>query len=105
MNRSLSRTLDDEGSVTIEAALALSALVVVAAAIVAGISAMAAYVSAVDIAGAAARAHAIGVDYAPPRDGVNVTVSESGGMVNVSAQVPSAIRTMEAKAAFPVEFR
>ena len=47
---------------TIEAALSLSALVVVAGVIVAALAAMGAYISAVDIAGAAARAHAIGLD-------------------------------------------
>ena len=51
---------------TIEAALSLSALVVVAGAIVAALATMGAYISAVDIAGAAARAHAIGLDYDPP---------------------------------------
>ena len=47
---------------TIETALSLSALVTVAAAIVAGIATIAAYITAVDTAGAAARAHAIGVE-------------------------------------------
>ena len=63
----LAHLTGERGSVTIEAALSLAVLVTVAAAIVAGISTMAAYVSAVDVAGAAARSHAIGVDYTPPR--------------------------------------
>ena len=47
---------------TIETALSLATLVVVTAAIVGGIATMSAYIAAVDIAGAAARAHAMGVD-------------------------------------------
>ena len=67
MSRRIS-LIDDHGSVTIEASLALAVLVTVAAAIVAGIATLGAYISAVDIAGAAARSHAIGVPYDPPRD-------------------------------------
>lgn len=95
--------LDERGSVTIEAALALAVLVTVAAAIVAGIATLGAYISAVDIAGAAARSHAIGVDYEPPRDGATVTVAESAGVVRVTATVPAPVRAMTATAAFPVE--
>lgn len=51
---------DDHGSVTVEAALALAALVTVAAAMIGGLATLAAYIGAVDVAGAAARAHAIG---------------------------------------------
>ncbi|WKD56729.1 hypothetical protein CAPI_00750 [Corynebacterium capitovis DSM 44611] len=94
---------DDTGSVTVEAALSLAVLVTVAAAIVAGIATMAAYIAAVDVAGAAARAHAIGVDYTPPRG--SVTVTEAAGMVTVSAEVPGPLMSMQASAVFPVEFR
>ena len=83
---------------TIEAALSLSALVIVAGAIVAALATMGAYISAVDIAGAAARAHAIGLDYDPPAG--RVTTQERGGMVTVTARV----RGMEATAVFPTEF-
>ena len=99
------KVMDDRGSVTIEAALSLAVLVTVAAAIVAGISTMAAYVSAVDVAGAAARSHAIGVDYTPPRPNIEVTVSEQADMVTVTARVPAAVRTMHATAIYPVEVR
>ncbi|QPK83406.1 hypothetical protein G7Y29_00840 [Corynebacterium qintianiae] len=95
--------IDDRGSVTVEAALSLAVLVTVAAAIVAGIATMAAYISAVDIAGAAARSHAIGVDFTPARG--SVRVSETGGMVEVTAVVPAPISPMTATASFPVEFR
>lgn len=96
---------NDRGSVTIEAALSLAVLVTVAAAIVAGISTMAAYISAVDIAGAAARSHAIGVPYEAPRSGASVSVAEESGIVRVTVEVPAAVRTMRATAAYPVESR
>lgn len=94
---------DDHGSVTVEAALSLTVLMTVAAAIVAGIATLAAYVSAVDIAGAAARAHAIGVDFTPPRG--SVEVNESGGILTVTAVVTAPLSPMTATASFPVEFR
>ena len=81
----------------------MATLVAVAAAIVAGIATMAAYISAVDIAGAAARSHAIGVAYQPPRGGVSVT--EHAGLVTVTASVPAAIGTMRAAAIVPAEAR
>ena len=87
---------------TIETALSLSALVVVTAAIVGGIATAAAYITAVDIAGAAARAHALGVDYAAPRGDVSVT--ENAGLATAAASVPAPIGTMRATAVFPVEF-
>ena len=95
--------LNDRGSVTIEAALSLSVLIIVAAAIVGAIATMAAYISAVDIAGAAARVHAIGVEYQPPRSDVSVQVGESAGLVTVTASVPGVIGTMTADAVFPAE--
>lgn len=87
---------------TIETALSLSALVVVTAAIVGGIATVAAYITAVDIAGAAARAHALGVDYAAPRG--DVAVTENAGLTTAAASVPAPIGTMRATAVFPVEF-
>lgn len=87
---------------TVETALSLGVLVTVAAAIVAGIATMAAYVSAVDIAGAAARSAAIGVSYTPPRGGVELT--EGGGLVTAAAAVPAPVGTMRATAIYPVEF-
>lgn len=46
----------DDGSVSIEAALALSSLVIVCGLIIAAMATLAAYLAAVDAAGAAARA-------------------------------------------------
>lgn len=87
---------------TVETALSLSALVVVTAAIVGGIATVAAYITAVDVAGAAARAHALGVDYSAPRGTVEVT--ERAGLATAEATVPAPIGTMRATAVFPVEF-
>ncbi|MEO5304229.1 MULTISPECIES: hypothetical protein [unclassified Corynebacterium] len=95
------RALDDAGSVTIEAALSLSALVIVAAGIVGGIATLSAHLAAVDAAGAAARSAAIGVDY--HRDGVTVSLSESSGLITAEAAVPAPLGTMRAQAVFPAE--
>lgn len=95
--------IDDRGNVTIEASLALSSLVIVAAAVVGAMATMAAAIAAVDIAGAAARAHAIGVAAPPPRDDAHVSVRESHGLVTVVAEVDAPLGTMSATAVFPVE--
>ena len=87
---------------TVETALSLSALVIVTAAIVGGIATVAAYITAVDVAGAAARAYALGVDYSAPRGAVEVT--ERAGLATAEAAVPAPIGTMRATAVFPVEF-
>lgn len=87
---------------TVETALSLSALVVVTAAIVGGIATVAAYITAVDVAGAAARAYALGVDYSAPRG--EVAITERAGLATAAATVPAPIGTMRATAVFPVEF-
>lgn len=94
--------IDDRGSVSIEAALALSSLVIVAAAIVSALATMAAQIAAIDLAGAAARAHAIGVAFSP-NDDATVTISESQGLVTAVAEVPAPLGQMRATAVFPVE--
>lgn len=93
--------LDDAGSVTIEAALALASLVIVAAGIVGGIATLSAHLAAIDAAGAAARSAAIGVDY--QREGVTVTITESSGLVTAHAAVPAPLGTIRAQAVFPAE--
>ena len=65
----------DQGMVTVEAAFALAAIMTVTALIVAGLATCAAQIAAIDVAGAAARAYVIGVDYTPPRGTVEVTTS------------------------------
>ncbi|MDO5099077.1 MAG: hypothetical protein Q4D85_10005 [Corynebacterium sp.] len=93
--------IDDEGSTTVETAIALSSLIVVFSLMVAGMMTLAAYLSAIDSAGAAARAHAIGTDYQPPRG--TVTVTEHAGLATASATVPAPLGTMTAHAIFPME--
>lgn len=98
------RVLDnDRGSVTIEAALALSSLVVVCALIVASMATMISYLVAVDLAGAAARAHAIGENFTPSRGAVDI--SEVDGFVSVRASVGSPFGEVSADAIFPIESR
>ncbi|AKK10203.1 hypothetical protein CUTER_00910 [Corynebacterium uterequi] len=86
---------------TVEAALSLSSLVLVAAGIVAGLATVSAQITAVDAAGAAARAHAIGVAYTPPR-GV-AEVAEADGVVTAVVRVPAPLGERQASARFPVE--
>ncbi|AMO91541.1 hypothetical protein HMPREF3155_00755 [Corynebacterium sp. HMSC06D04] len=95
------RLSGDTGSVTIEAALGLSSLVIVAAGAVAGVATMAAHLAAVDAAGAAARAYAIGEDYSQEK--VSVDIAERGGLVTAQATVRSPLGEMKAQAVFPAE--
>ena len=88
---------------TIESAIGLGALVGVCGLGVAGLATLAAYISAVDIAGAAARSHAIGVQYQPPRG--EVSVSDDGSFATAVAIVPAPLHTMQAQVVFPVESR
>lgn len=97
----LKQVNDERGSVTVEAALSLASLVIVCAGMVGAIATLAAQVAAVDAAGAAARSHAIGVTYSPPRGQVQVTTSN--GLVTATAAVPAVFGTMQATAVFPVE--
>lgn len=57
---------NDDGAVTVETAIATGALIAVFTTLVAGLVAVGAHLAAIDIAGAAARAHTIGVPYEPP---------------------------------------
>ena len=93
----------DEGAVTVEAALALTSIIVVTAGIVAGMASLVASLLAVDTAGAAARAYAVGVDYAPARGTVEVT--ESAGLVTATARIPSPLGEMTSTAVCLVEGR
>lgn len=92
---------DDRGSVTIEAALSLTTLVIVCSVMVGAIATLAAQVAAIDAAGAAARSHAIGVSYAPPRGQIQITTT--AGLVTATATVPAVFGNREATAVFPVE--
>ncbi|MGV0342502.1 hypothetical protein ACUY3L_10490 [Corynebacterium mastitidis] len=96
------RSLGDRGSVTVEAAVGIGALVAVFGLVVAGVLTVAAQVSAVETAGAAAREHAIGGAAAsPPRGRVEVT--ESGGKVTARAEIPAPFGMRRAQAVYPVE--
>lgn len=97
----LRRFGNDDGSVTIEAALALTSLVVVSALIVGVLVTLVSYVAATDIAGAAARAHAIGQPYEPPRGSVSIV--ENSGLITATASIPVTIGEVSADAIFPVE--
>lgn len=92
---------DDRGSVTVEAALALASLVMVCGLIVGAVATMAAHLAAVDLAGSAARAHAIGVEHHPVRG--EVTIRESGGLVTATSQVPAIFGTRSHAAVYPLE--
>ncbi|AMO88876.1 hypothetical protein WM42_1139 [Corynebacterium simulans] len=79
----------------------MSSLVIVAAGAVAGVATMAAHLAAVDAAGAAARAYAIGEDYSQEK--VSVDIAERGGLVTAQATVRSPLGEMKAQAVFPAE--
>lgn len=96
-----SHLMDERGSVSIEAAIASTALLLLCAAMVAGLATLGAYVQAVDIAGAAARAYAIGETFEAPKG--EVEISKSEGLVRSEARVPSPFGTMKATAVFPQE--
>ena len=93
----------DRGSVTIEAAISISALIVVCVLIAAGVATLAAHVAAIDLAGAAARGHALGRELEPERD-VRITVTETAGMVTASVTVPAPLGDATARAFYPVEY-
>ncbi|ANE03031.1 hypothetical protein [Corynebacterium crudilactis] len=95
------RLRSDDGSVSVEAALALSSLVIVCGLIIAAMATLAAYLAAVDTAGAAARAHAIGEHFEPTRG--QLDVQEISGMLTATATIPAPFGEVSARAVFPVE--
>lgn len=95
------RLNSDDGSVSIEAAFALSSLVIVCALIIAAMATLAAYLAATDSAGAAARAHAIGESFTPSRG--EVSIAENNGMLTATATIPAPFGEISADAIFPVE--
>lgn len=94
---------NDRGSVTVEAAIAMSALIVVCAAIAAGIGTLAAHVAAIDLAGAVARGHAVG-RVVEPGPGRQVSITENSGMVTATVTVPAPFGAATARAFYPVEY-
>lgn len=94
---------NDRGSVTVEAAVALTVLVIIASASIAGLATMAAYLAAIDSAGAAARSAAIGVPYQPPAAAHQIRQYSDGTLVTIEVSVPAPLGTMSAQAIFPLE--
>lgn len=92
---------NDRGSVTVEAALSMVTLVTVTAAVLGAMATMAAHLSAVQTAGAAARAEAVGVEFTPAQG--SVQVASSGGMITVTATVPAVFGDVAATAIAPLE--
>ncbi|MFP7365074.1 hypothetical protein SFC07_04725 [Corynebacterium callunae] len=92
---------EERGSVSIEAALALSAMVVVCALSVAALATLAAYLAATDAAGAAARAYAIGEDFEPVRGSVHTV--ENAGLLTATVTIPAPFGEISAHAIYPVE--
>ncbi|MCK7677667.1 hypothetical protein M0E84_06410 [Corynebacterium sp. CCM 9186] len=93
----------EHGSVTIEAAISISALIVVCSLIAVGVGTLAAHVAAIDLAGAVARGHAIGRE-PEPGPGVRITVTENAGVVTAEVAVPSPLGEATASAFYPVEY-
>lgn len=96
-----SQLADDRGSVTLEAAFGLAGIVSVAGLVLAAMSALALYISAVDTAGAAARAHALGLPFTPQRG--SVQISDDGAWATATVQVPAPFIDISASATYPLE--
>lgn len=92
---------NEDGAVTIEAALGLSSLVVISALMVGVLATLASYVAAIDGAGAAARAHAIGQSFEPARG--RVSIVENSGLITATVSIPVVLGEVSADAVFPVE--
>ena len=92
---------NDAGMVTLESALAAAALLLFTSALIGVLSTFGSLILAVDLAGAAARSHAIGVAYTPPRGSVDI--EESSTHVTATAYVPAPFGDMRAQAVYPKE--
>ncbi|MEZ2121812.1 hypothetical protein [Corynebacterium sp. CCM 9203] len=93
----------EHGSVTIEAAISISALIVFCAVIAAGVVTLSAHVAAIDLAGAVARAHAVGKEI-HPGPGTRIAVTEHAGTVTATVSVPAPFGVATARAFYPVEY-
>lgn len=91
----------DDGSVTIEAAFGLAGIVLVAGTVLTTLLAVALYISAVDTAGAAARAHALGETFTPARG--TVELSNDGTWATATVSIPAPLRDLTATATYPLE--
>lgn len=97
------RAAAEEGYTTVETAIALGALTVVFIGLVAGVAALAAQLSAIHSAGAAARAAALGEPFQPARG--TASISSTGALVTATVSVPSPLGMMRSTAVFPAEMR
>lgn len=86
---------------TIETAISLGAVFLVAAGAILGLFTAGCYLSAVDLAGAAARAASVGSTLTPPR-GTAIVVPQ-GEWVEVTATVGSPFGPMKAHVKYPRE--
>ena len=93
---------DCAGSVSVEVALSIGALVVFVSLLVGALAVVAAYISVIDTAGAAARAASLGLEYAPERG--SVTTFEEGEFIRAVATINAGLMEVSYEAKFPREF-
>lgn len=92
---------DDAGSVSLEAAIASAALLIFTSGLIGVLATFAAYIAAIDTAGAAARSYAIGVEYEPERG--SIEIAEQGDYVSVTATMQAPFGAVNATATYPKE--
>lgn len=85
-----------------EVALSIGALVVFVSLLVGALAAVAAYISVIDTAGAAARAASLGLEYTPERG--SVTTFEEGEFIRAVATINAGLMEVSYEAKFPREF-
>lgn len=93
---------DCAGSVSVEVALSIGVLVVFVSLLVGALAAVAAYISVIDTAGAAARAASLGLEYTPERG--SVTTFEEGEFIRAVATINAGLMEVSYEAKFPREF-
>ncbi|WP_255456006.1 MULTISPECIES: hypothetical protein [unclassified Corynebacterium] len=91
----------DNGMVTLESALVMAVMMMFVSLLVGALFTIGAYISAVDIAGAAARAYSIGIEYTPSNG--KVRVQEQGELISVTATVPAFFIDVQSSVVFPKE--
>ncbi|MEJ5928743.1 hypothetical protein WG915_08965 [Corynebacterium sp. H128] len=96
-----SALLDDNGSVTIEAAFGLAGIVTVTLLVVSAMITLASYIAAVDMAGAAARAHSLGETFEPERG--EVALSSDGTWATATVSIDTGVVPISASAVYPAE--
>ena len=94
---------DDNGSITIEAAISSAALIILTSLLIAGCATLAAHIAAIDTAHSTARALAIGET--PPQGRIRTHTEIHDGWVTVHAHAPAPppFPDQHATAVFPQE--